>query len=114
MSPRGRTVGVGDINSWMDTYLEQDSIRGWNGFKHVTCDETQVVAVTGEGGLADELGKVQHGALDARERLGDHTGAGAVATADVDEGAHPAEDAALVNNNDLKKEFAVGGHGVSH
>jgi len=90
--------------------LEQDNIRGWKGFKHVTCDETQVAMVT--GGFAEDVSEVQHGALDARERLGDHPRARAVAAANVHERALAAKDAPLIQKDDLEEELAVRGYGV--
>ena len=65
------------------TYLEEHSVRRRNALKHVTGNVPHVG--TG-GGFGDNLGEIQHGALEIREcrRYG---GSGpAKAAGDIDEG----------------------------
>ena len=90
-----------------DIYLEEDSIRWWNGLKHVTSNETEPGA-SGSGG--DDVWKIQHGALYVRERHRDGLRRRTMASANVDQGAYPLEDAAALLDDDVHEEAGVRDH----
>lgn len=69
------------------------------------------VAVVGDGGVGDDVGEVHHGALDVREGRGDGLGDRAVAAADVDQRAQPAEHAGVFRGLGSLVDVG-GGHGA--
>jgi hypothetical protein len=64
-------------------YLEEHSVRRWNTLKHVS---SNVVHVSTRGSFGDDLWKIQHGALQTRERRCNGGSSPAEASGDIDEG----------------------------